>query len=235
MGEYTIFALLGKKGIRYRQLGELADSILEFLMQSILPVQKTMTQKAIMETMKSLALDKGKDLIERVLIIRNLKAEGAGVAESAGKMYADLSNPQGNESYVVVLNSFEEMIDPINISNLSETEELKRTHHVRGSKRQKGYFRHIPFHYEFPTDSMRQARRILTETAFIKGREQFGTVKVVDEKGLEKTIPASAMPIKESMEGLKIAPSKPVTVPELEISPLQRLEKFIKILSEVST
>ena len=111
--------------------------------------------------------------------------------------------------------------------------DVEKRHYVKGSRRQKGYFRQIPFHYEFPTDSMRQARRILTETAFIKGREQFGTVKVVDEKGLEKTIPASAMPIKESMQGLKIAPIKPVVVPELEISPLVRLERFIKILSEV--
>ena len=111
----------------------------------------------------------------------------------------------------------------------------ERQHYVRKSARQRGYFRRVPFHYELPTDSMRQARRILTETAFIKGRDKFGTVKVVNEQGEEKTIPASAEPIKDSMKGLKIAPSKLVVVPEPEISPLQRLGKFIKILAEVST
>jgi len=111
----------------------------------------------------------------------------------------------------------------------------ERQHYVKGSKRQSGYFRRVPFHYEFPTDSMRQARRILTETAFSKGRDKFGAVKVVSDEGVEKTVPASAEPIKEVMKGLKIAPSKPVTVPEPEISPLQRLEKFIKILAEVGT
>ena len=111
----------------------------------------------------------------------------------------------------------------------------EKKHYVRSSKRQRGYFRRVPFHYEFPTDNMRQARRILTETAFKQGRDKFGTVKVVDGEGVEKTIPASAEPIKERMEGLKIVEPKPMVVPEPEVSPLVRLKKMIEILQSVST
>ena len=115
------------------------------------------------------------------------------------------------------------------------TKEGDRFHWVRKSARQRGYFRRVPFHYEFPTDPMKQARRILTETAFSKGRNQFGTVQVTDKEGVEKTVPASAEPIKETMEGMKIAKPKPTVVPELEISPLDRLKKFVEILQSVGT
>ena len=109
----------------------------------------------------------------------------------------------------------------------------ERRHFVRGSKRQHGYYRRVPYHYELPSENMRKARLILTETAFTKGRDKIGIVKVEDGEGNVKSIPASAKVVKDAMQGIKIAPTEEVVTPE--VSPVERLRKFIEILSSVGT
>jgi len=81
---------------------------------------------------------------------------------------------------------------------------------------------------------MREARRLFTETAFRQGRDKFGTAKIVNKKGEEKTIPASAVPIKETMEQLRIVKPK-LVIPALEPTPPQRLRKIAEILAQVGT
>ena len=103
-------------------------------------------------------------------------------------------------------------------------------HYVRGSKRQKGYFRKKPYTYKNPTAAQRRARAILARTAFERGRDKFGKAEIVDKEGIVKEVPASAVPIQEQMSGVVIKP-KPVKVPTWEISPIDRLRRVLEILA----
>lgn len=118
----------------------------------------------------------------------------------------------------------------------SHSDEDDLLHYVKGSLRQSGYWRRRPWTYNLPKKNQRKARAELARIAHDEGTDKTGTVEIVDKKGEEKEIPASAAPIMENMK--PVAPPKPVRVP---ISPYaataQRLRKIAEILarSEAST
>ena len=91
----------------------------------------------------------------------------------------------------------------------------------------------MPYHYELPSQNMRKARLILTETAFTKGRDKIGKIEIEDGDGNVKSIPTSAKAVKDVMQGIKISPTEEAITPQM--SPVERLRKIIEILSSVST
>lgn len=105
---------------------------------------------------------------------------------------------------------------------------MSERHHVRGSRRQKGYFRRRPYTYEAPTRPQRQARAILARTAFEKGRDKEGKAEI-EKNGEVKEIPASAIPIMKEMTGKTFAPP---TVPPAPVSPFQQLRRAFDVLAQ---
>lgn len=114
----------------------------------------------------------------------------------------------------------------------SRSEEDDLLHYVKGSLRQSGYLRRKPFTYDLPSKDQRKARAEFARIAHEEGIDKTGTVEIVDKKGQEKEIPASAVPLMENMK--PVAPPKPVRVP---ISPytvtVQRLRKIAEILARI--
>lgn len=112
----------------------------------------------------------------------------------------------------------------------SRSDEDDLLHYVRGSLRQQGYYRKRPFTYDTPSQDQRKARAELARIAHDEGTDKTGTVEIVDKRGQEKEIPASAVPIMENMK--PVAAPKPVRAP---ISPytatVQRLRKIAEILA----
>lgn len=106
-------------------------------------------------------------------------------------------------------------------------------HYVRGSRRQSGYYRRKPYTYDQPTKAQREARAILARTAFEKGRDRFGKEEIVDRAGEVKEVPASAAAIAEEMRGIVISP-KPVEVPAVMLTPIDRLRRTLEILARAS-
>ncbi|MDI6814170.1 MAG: hypothetical protein QMD10_11630 [Desulfitobacteriaceae bacterium] len=105
----------------------------------------------------------------------------------------------------------------------------RQIHYVKSSKRQKGYFRKRPYHYDTPTLAQRKARAILARVAFEKGRDKTGKVQIVKDD-VVKEAPASAVPVMEEMKG------KPVAVklapPPMLVSPYEQLKKFFESIAK---
>lgn len=103
-------------------------------------------------------------------------------------------------------------------------------HYVRESLRQSGYYRKRPFTYDLPSKHQRKARALFGRIAHDEGTDLTGKVEIVDKKGVEKEIPASAVPIMEKMK--PVAPPKPVKVPTF-VSAADRIRRISEILSRI--
>ena len=98
--------------------------------------------------------------------------------------------------------------------------------YVRSSRRQRSYFRRVPWCRKNPTLPMRKVRYALGKLAHEKA---FGTTGMVLDG--EREIPSSAHVIKKHMEGRKFAPSPAPRIPEV----LERLKPaFEAIGAQVS-
>jgi len=115
---------------------------------------------------------------------------------------------------------------------MSEIQE--ETHYVKGSRRQKGYYRRKPYTYDHPTKAQRKIRAILARTAYDQGREKFGLARVVDEEGNVKEVPASAIPIMQEMKGIQVKPARVKPGPPL-LSPLDRARRQLRMLIRAAT
>lgn len=229
---YTVFCVVGKKGVPSSWLQDVCtrsdESMKTWLRDKVFAgnARTSLKERDFYDAFKTTVLDFGKDKVDRVLFFTRLDAETKESASEFAESFILVEDDQAMMSFAFP--SFDEIIDPVN-------SEGQPVHHVKSSKRQTGYWRTVPYTYDLPTDNMRKARSILTETAFTHGRGKFGTAKITDEEGREKEIPASAKPVKEDMEGLKIAKPKPAITPSPETSAVDRLRKFAEILSRVPT
>ena len=113
---------------------------------------------------------------------------------------------------------------------------MSEKHYVRGSRRQRGYFRKKPYIYHHPSKAQREARAILARTAFERGRDRFGKAEIVDKEGQVKEVPASAVPIQKEMTGVKVkvpeVPRVPIPVPALEN--IDRLRRVLEVLAKAA-
>ena len=103
-------------------------------------------------------------------------------------------------------------------------------HYVKGSLRQKGYYRRRPFTYDQPTKDQRKARAQFGVIAHEQGIDKTGKVEIVDNRGQVKEIPTSAVPIMQEMKPVTpIEPQRVVVV----VSPLERLKRFSEIIAKI--
>jgi hypothetical protein len=101
--------------------------------------------------------------------------------------------------------------------------------YVRESRRQSAYFRKRPYHRDTPTKAQRELRAALARLAFEQGREKNGLV-VVEKDGMEKTMPASAVPIMNLLKG------KTFRKPEVPAQkPVEELREILERLRALST
>jgi len=114
---------------------------------------------------------------------------------------------------------------------MSEVQE--ETHYVKGSRRQRGYYRRKPYTYDNPTIAQRKVRATLARTAFEKGRDKIGMTQTIDREGKVKEYPASAVPIIEEMKGVRVAPVKVRPGPPM-LSPLDRVRRHLRALIRVA-
>ena len=111
----------------------------------------------------------------------------------------------------------------------SRSSEDDMQHYVKGSLRQKGYYRKRPYTYDQPTKDQRKARAQFGVIAHEQGIDKTGKVEIVDNKGQEKEVPASAVPIMQNMK--PVAAPKPERIPV--VSPLERLKRFSEIIARI--
>jgi len=112
----------------------------------------------------------------------------------------------------------------------SQSSEDDVLHWVKGSNRQKGYWRRRPWIYNLPPPNHRKARAQFGKIAHVQGRNKFGKQLIIDKNGVEKEIPLSAVPLMENM-----APVKPVEVPRIPVvSASERLRKISDLLAAIS-
>jgi hypothetical protein len=228
---YTVFCICGKEGVNEGEIGDVLarseDSMKHWLVDKVFVGKESVAllERDYLDAFKTTIFEVGKEKINRVVYIRGVEAEDGETARKFGESF--IVEEPGKPLVTFAFSSFMEIVDPVNV-------EGEPVHHVRGSKRQSGYWRRVPYHYGLPTDNMREARRILTKTAFTQGRDKVGIVAIVDDEGKTKEIPASAKPVKDSMNGLKIAKPTPIVV-TLQLSPLDRLRKLTEILARAGT
>jgi hypothetical protein len=101
---------------------------------------------------------------------------------------------------------------------------------VKGSIRQKGYYRRRPWVYDLPPPNHRKARAQFGKIAHVLGSGMLGKQEIVDKAGVEKEVPASAVPIMENMGPVK--PTEPARAPQ--ISRAERIRKIGDLLAAIS-
>lgn len=103
-------------------------------------------------------------------------------------------------------------------------------HYVKGSIRQKGYYRRRPWVYDLPPPNHRKARAQFGKIAHDFGRGMFGKQEIVDKAGVEKEVPSSAVPLMERMGSVK--PAEPIKVPR--VSQVERIRRISDLLAAIS-
>lgn len=111
----------------------------------------------------------------------------------------------------------------------SRSSEDDMQHYVKGSLRQRGYYRKRPYVYDHPTQNQRKARAQFGVIAHEQGIDKTGKVEIVDKRGREKEVPASAVPIMQNMK--PVATPKPERIPV--VSPMERLKRFSEIIAKM--
>lgn len=102
----------------------------------------------------------------------------------------------------------------------------EEVHYVRGSWRNKGYWRKKPYIYRHPTENQRRARSLFIRIAHEEGLNQWGTTEI-EVEGEIKTIPKSAEKIRQLMHPVS-RPSPPIMV-QLGAADLQRLRDILRL------
>jgi hypothetical protein len=103
-------------------------------------------------------------------------------------------------------------------------------HYVKGSIRQKGYYRRRPWVYDLPPPNHRKARARFGKIAHDFGRGEFGKRAIVDKAGVEKEVPSSAVPIMEKMG--PVTPAEPARV--IRVSQVEHIRRMSELLAAIS-
>jgi hypothetical protein len=112
----------------------------------------------------------------------------------------------------------------------SQSSEDDILHYVKGSIRQKGYYRRRPWVYDLPPPNHRKARAQFGKIAHDFGRGEFGKRDIVDKAGVEKEVPSSAVPVMERMVPVK--PAEAIRVPV--ISQVERIRRISDLLAAIA-
>lgn len=224
---FTVFCIVGKKGVTKDELMAVSRNTRrpmdEWLRDKAFAgkTEIPLKEKDYYDVLKTITFEVGKEKIDRVLFIRGQEAKDRDDATSIARTYI-ITEPD-QEVFCEAYESFEEIVDP---ANPEPEDDL--LHYVRGSLRQRGYFRRRRYDLDHPSKNQRKARALFGRIAHDHGIDKTGKAEIVDKKGVEKEIPASAVPVMEKM--YPVAPPKPVRVP---ISPVQRLRRLAEILARV--
>jgi len=74
-------------------------------------------------------------------------------------------------------------------------------HWVKGSKRQSGYWRRVPYCYDRPSPAQRRARELFGRMAAEHGKGKRGLV-TIEKDGVVKDIPKSAEAVMAAFKGM---------------------------------